>query len=148
MADSATAEHPFGALVRFFVDESTIGDTLLRVAELACLAGPADMAGITMSVQNKLETGVFTHTEAPEIDQAQYSTGQGPCVDAFRRLQVYRIESTDTDTRWPDFAADAAAHGIMSTHSLPIVARGQGSGCAQPLLAARRLHSVTRTSRG
>lgn len=37
----------FDALAQFFVHDGTFGDTLLRVAELACKAGPADMSGIT-----------------------------------------------------------------------------------------------------
>jgi GAF domain-containing protein len=118
----------FLALSQFFVDDGTLGDALLRVSELACQVAPADMAGITMLVEGKPSTGVFTDSEAPEIDVAQYSTGQGPCLDAFRHQQVYRIDSTVDETRWPDFARDAAAHGIVTTLSVPIVARGEGLG--------------------
>jgi hypothetical protein len=42
------------------------------------------MAGITMFVEGKPRSGVFTDSEAPEIDKAQYSSGQGPCLDALR----------------------------------------------------------------
>ena len=49
MADIPGPDDAFGALVQFFVREGTLGDTLLHVAQLACLAGPADMAGITMN---------------------------------------------------------------------------------------------------
>jgi len=129
MADSHGPEsEAFLALSQFFVDDGTLGDALLHVSELACQVAPADMAGITMLVEGKPSTGVFTDSEAPEIDEAQYSTGQGPCLDAFRDRQVYRIDSTADETRWPDFARDAAAHGILTTLSVPIVARGEGLG--------------------
>jgi GAF domain-containing protein len=118
----------FLALSHFFVDDGTLGDTLLKVAQLACEITPADMAGITMLVDGTPRTGVFTDPEAPEIDKAQYSTGQGPCLDAFRHKRIYRIDSTADDQRWPDFARDAAAHGIASTLSLPIVAHEEGLG--------------------
>jgi GAF domain-containing protein len=118
----------FLALARFFVDDGTLGDTLKEVAELACKVTPADMAGITMLVEGTPRTGVFTDPEAPDIDRAQYHSGQGPCLDAFRNGEVYRIDSTAEDDRWPDFARDAAAHGIASTLSIPIVARGEGLG--------------------
>lgn len=128
MADVLESDDAFGALAQFFVHDGTLGDTLLRVAELACRAGPADMAGITMLVDGVPSTGVFTDSEAPEIDKAQYESGQGPCLDAFRNQKVYRMESTATDLRWPQFARDAAAHGIKSTLSLPITARAEGLG--------------------
>jgi GAF domain-containing protein len=129
----------FGALARFFVDEGTLGDTLLRVAELACEEGPADMAGITLLVDGTPQTGVFTDPEAPEIDVSQYATGEGPCLDAFRNQEVFRIDSTSDDDRWPVFAKDALVHGILSTLSLPISARGEGIG-------ALNLYSRTRAA--
>ena len=103
MVDTRGADEAFSALARFFVDDGTLGETLLQVAELACKAGPADMAGITLLVDGVPSTGVFTDSEAPEIDKAQYQTAQGPCLDAFRDRSVYRIESTAADTRWPEF---------------------------------------------
>jgi GAF domain-containing protein len=118
----------FMALSSFFVDEGTMGDTLRRVSQLACQALSADMAAITMLVEGKPATGVFTDPEAVEIDRSQYSTGRGPCLDAFRHRQVYRIDSTSEDDRWPEFAATAAAHGVLSTISLPLAARGEGIG--------------------
>lgn len=69
---------------------------------------------------------MFTDSEAPEIDEAQYDTGRGPCLDAFRTGHVYRIDSTADDERLPDFARDAAAHGITAT--LSVVARGETLG--------------------
>ena len=129
MADTSGLENEsFLALSEFFVDDGTLGDVLLRVSQLACRVAPADMAGITMLVEGKPRTGVFTDAEAPEIDEAQYGTGQGPCLDAFRHQRVYRIDSTADEVRWPDFARTAAAYGIVATLSVPIVARDEGLG--------------------
>ena len=128
MAESRGAGDVFGALAQFFVHDGTLGDTLQRVAELACKAGPADMAGITMLVDGVPSTGVFTDAEAPEIDKAQYDSAQGPCLDAFRNQSAYCIESTAADTRWPEFVRTAAHHGIKSSLSLPITARAESLG--------------------
>ena len=129
MADTSYAgSEAFLALSRFFVNDGTLGDALLQVSQLACQVAPADMAGITLLVDGKPRTGVFTDAEAVKIDEAQYATGQGPCLDAFRHQEVFRIDSTADETRWPDFAHDAAAHGIASTLSIPIVARNEGLG--------------------
>jgi GAF domain-containing protein len=126
--DFPAMAHGLSALSRFFIDDGTLGATLLRVAQLACEVSPADMAGITMLVDGKPATGVFTDPEAPEIDVAQYDTGHGPCLDAFRHQQVYRIDSIADDGRWPEFARMAAAHGITATLSIPLNARGESLG--------------------
>lgn len=128
MADMAGMADGLTALSHFFVSDGTLGDTLTRVAELACQAGPADMAGLTMLVEGHARTGVFTDPEAVEIDEEQYRTGRGPCLEAFRAGQVFRIDSTDEDSRWPEFAKIAVDHGIHSTLSLPIMARGESLG--------------------
>ncbi len=129
VADTPTgANDAFLALSKFFVDDGTVGGALQQVAELACQVSPADMAAITMLVEGRPSTGVFTDPVAPAIDSAQYESGHGPCLDAFRHQRVFRIESTEKDDRWPEFARDAAAHGIHSTLSVPVVARGEGLG--------------------
>jgi GAF domain-containing protein len=116
------------ALTRFFVNDGTLGDTLVRVSELACAITPAHYAGITMFVEGKLRTGVFTDPKAVEIDEAQYRTGEGPCLYAHRDSKIYRINDTSTESRWPEFAATALAYGVRSTLSVPLSARGESLG--------------------
>ena len=119
----------FAALSRFFVGDGTLQETLDRVADLAAEAVPgADLTGITMLVEGKPKTAVFTDEAAPEIDATQYETGVGPCLDAFRHQEAYRIDETEKDDRWPSFAAAAAAHGVRSTMSLPLVVNREGVG--------------------
>lgn len=97
-------------------------DTLHRVATLAVEAiEPAAYAGLTMLVDGELMTGVFTDPDAPEIDRAQYDTGEGPCLDAFRTGEIHRISSTEADGPWPAFREACRAHGIKSTASFPML---------------------------
>jgi GAF domain-containing protein len=126
--ESGAIQESLRALTQFFVNDGTLGDTLLRVSQMACEVTPAKYAGITMLVEGSAKTAVFTHPDAPEIDEAQYRTGEGPCMYAFRDLQIYRIDSTLEDARWPEFAQLAAAHGIHSTLSVPLAARGKNLG--------------------
>jgi GAF domain-containing protein len=116
------------ALTQFFVNDGTLGDTLLRVSEMACSITPATYAGITLIVDGAPSTGVFTHPHAPEIDEAQYRSGEGPCMYAFHNQQTYRIDDTASDVRWPEFAAAALAHGVRATLSIPLAARGASIG--------------------
>jgi GAF domain-containing protein len=128
MASADPIGEGLAALAQFFVGEGTLGDTLRRLSELACEALSADMAGITMVVDGQAATAVFTDPEAPEIDSEQYRTGRGPCLDAWRRQTIQRIEDTSMDTPWPEFAAMAASHGVRSTLSLPLTRTGEALG--------------------
>ncbi|HUR17943.1 MAG TPA: GAF and ANTAR domain-containing protein [Acidimicrobiales bacterium] len=117
------------ALSRFFVGDGTLAETLLRVAELSQQAVPgADFAGITMLVEGRPRTGIFTDEASPDLDATQYETGVGPCLDAFRHQTIYRIDSTEKDTTWPAFSEAASARGVKSTLSLPLVANHEGVG--------------------
>lgn len=54
-------------------------------SELAVAALPvARYIGLTMVIDDKPTIAVFTDADSPEIDQAQYRSGEGPCMDAFR----------------------------------------------------------------
>jgi GAF domain-containing protein len=124
--EPAVADSPLtdslSALSRFFVGDGTVEETLTRVADLTIEAvPPAELAGITMLVEGRQRTAIFTDETAPEVDQAQYDSGDGPCVAAFREERVTRIDSTLEDGPWPEFRRAAAQHGIRSTLSLPLL---------------------------
>jgi GAF domain-containing protein len=117
------------ALSTFLISEQSVADTLTRVAHLAVEAVPPAMfAGITMMVDDRVDTQAFTDPASPEIDQAQYESGHGPCVDAFRQGAVIVAESLEGDDRWPEFAVAAIAHGVRSTLSLPMLAGERAVG--------------------
>lgn len=129
MAPQEPLARSLSALSRFFVGDGTLQDTLLRVAEHAEEALPATaMTGITMLVDGRAKTAVFTDETAPEIDSAQYETGIGPCLDSFRHRRTFRIDDTTKDDRWTAFSEAAAAYGIRSTLSIPLVANHEGLG--------------------
>ena len=115
------------ALTRLMVVDTRFDQTLQRVTELARQAVvPASMAGITMLVDGRAGTAFFTEEEVPEVDQAQYDLGAGPCLESFRTGKAVVVESTSADGRWPEFCRVAVEHGVRSILSLPLVA-GSGS---------------------
>jgi len=122
MSDEPLLSQSVAALTQYFVGDATMGETLTRVSQLTMVAVPhAAMVGITMMVDGEAGTFVFTHPQMPEIDRAQYGTGRGPCVEAFRTGKVFVIDSTMSDARWPEFCEVARAHAVLSTLSLPMV---------------------------
>jgi GAF domain-containing protein len=113
------------AMSQFLVGDADLVDTLTRVAELSTEALPAaDFAGMTLMTEKGPRTSVFTDPESPEIDQAQYDTGIGPCLDALRTGELYRIDSTEEDTRWAPFSNACLDHDILSTLSAPLAVAG------------------------
>ena len=129
MAPQEPLAQSLSALSRFFVGDGTLHETLTRVAHHAEEALPVtDITGITMLVDGRATTAVFTDEVAPEIDTAQYETGIGPCLDSFRHRRIFRIDDTTKDDRWPPFSEAAAAFGIRSTLSVPLVANHEGLG--------------------
>jgi GAF domain-containing protein len=109
------------ALGAYFMGDITIADALSKVCDAAMAAVPAAaMAGISMTVDARPGTYVFTHPDVQTIDQPQYDTGDGPCVDAFATGQTVIIASTLDDGPYPEFRHVAAEHGLLSVVSLPM----------------------------
>jgi len=125
MSDEPLLSQSVAALTQYFVGDATMGETLTRVSELTTVAVPqAEFVGITMMVDGRVGTFVFTHPAVPEIDRAQYDTGRGPCVNAYHTGDVFVIDSTLTDQPWPEFCQVARDHGVLSTLSLPMMLTG------------------------
>ena len=104
-------------------------DLLNQVAVLANeTVDGSDFVGMTMAVKGRVQTPVYTDEDAPEIDAAQYRTGVGPCVDAFRDCAMYLVPSTPEDERWKPFSEACVAHGVLSMMSLPVAANGESLG--------------------
>lgn len=128
MSDAPLNES-LAALSRFFVGDGTFEDTLQRVTDLTVDAiDGAELAGLTMISEGHKRTAVFTDELAPEIDRAQYESGEGPCIEAFETGEIQTIESTLEDGPWPEFRQAATEHGIRSTLSLPMLVDKQTVG--------------------
>jgi GAF domain-containing protein len=116
-------------MASFSVVDDVMPEILHRVAVLAndTIDGSA-FVGLTMSVDGRLQTPVFTSEESPEIDSAQYDTGIGPCLDSYRDGVINVIPSTSDDVRWAPFSDACLAHGVRSTMSVPVVAKDETVG--------------------
>lgn len=118
------------AMAGILVTEQSVESTLRQVLELACAALPGgDEGGITLLTAGGPGTALATSAGALRVDRTQYDAASGgPCLDAYRRQEVLRIDSTASDRRWPEFCAAAAAAGVGSTLSVPLVVGGDGLG--------------------
>ena len=111
------------ALVSFQVTETTVGEALQRIADITQAAVPAaDVVGMSMLGEDgRPTTAVYTDQDSPEIDEARYREGKGPCLDAWRNNDVFRVPRVrDCAEDYPAFAAACLQHGVYSTLSLPM----------------------------
>jgi GAF domain-containing protein len=116
-------------LVGLLQSEESWADTLQRLADLACVTIPGCTAGsVTLWREGHPYTVVSTDELAQRVDDAQYASLEGPCLDASRHGETYVVEEMADEPRWPAFAVVAAAHGVRSSLSLPLTVRGTAIG--------------------
>jgi GAF domain-containing protein len=133
----------FTVLTKALLGAPTVADALERVVFTARDVIPAaDVVSVTLRARDgNFHTPVHTDPLANEIDQVQYATGEGPCVEAARMPGPGVAESSDlaNDPQWPVFGPAAAERGmrsLLSTALMPHVRPSRLSG-ALNLYSAR-----------
>ena len=124
-------------LARTLQDYKDVDTTLKAIVAAATDTVPgADYASIS-AVRNRREVQTLAATgDLPRVvDQAQYDTGQGPCLDSLYERQTVRLSDLSTETRWPEFAARAQQAGVRSMLAIQLYVTGEDLG-------ALNLHSV------
>jgi GAF domain-containing protein len=119
------------ALARFVVSDASLAETLAHVATITTDAVPgARFAGMTLlDERGTPTTAVFTASESPEIDAAQYVSGDGPCLDAWRQAHSIRVDDiAEPSATYEQFRLACLDHGIRSTLSVPLMAKGEALG--------------------
>lgn len=94
---------------------------LQRLAGLAAQAMPADCScGITLQPDRRPLTVASSDDFAVAVDEIQYTTGQGPCLEAMASGQTRRVPDLAQDQRWPLFGPQALASGVTGILSEPL----------------------------
>jgi transcriptional regulator with GAF, ATPase, and Fis domain len=103
-----------------FVHELTVQAARLIADSLSC--------GITISRTGRLSTVACSDDLASSVNDLQYQVGEGPCLAAVRQACAVRADDLAAETRWPRFAPAAAARGVRSALSLPLIANDETVG--------------------
>ncbi len=85
-------------------------------------------AGITLVRYGKNVSAAYSDELVKAADIMQYELDQGPCLAASRHKRSYRIDSMRDDDRWPLWSCAAAAVGMNSSLSVPLIVRGESLG--------------------
>ena len=101
--------------------------SLRQVAELAKQTVPGvEDVSVTLMENDKPRTVVFTGPLAVQLDERQYETGFGPCLDAATTGNTITVDNQElATTAYPDFSPVARSAGILHTVSvgLPLAQR-------------------------
>jgi hypothetical protein len=110
------------------IEALAAGDGVAPSVEHACLACVTAISAIGGGVSmarppDGMEPLFVANAISGEVQNLQFTLGQGPAVDAFaehRAVFVTDIASPDSGRMWPLFAPAAAALGVRAVFSFPI----------------------------
>jgi GAF domain-containing protein len=115
----------FTELTRRLLSATTVMEVLDQVGHAAAQFVPgADMVSITLrSPDGMFHTPVESDPLASRLDELQYATGEGPCVDAARPSGPghVRCEDITTESAWPKFGPAAAERGVRSVLAVALL---------------------------
>jgi GAF domain-containing protein len=116
-------------LGRIRLSDHSMRSLLGEVAALARESLPGRLeTSVTLLTGDHPSTVVFTGQLAQDLDESQYGRGHGPCLHAASEKEPVEITDMRTDSRWPGWSEYAAAHGCLSSLSLPLPLHEQVSG--------------------
>ena len=124
------------ALAGVALSQSDLEATLIEICRIATQAVPgADGASVTTFPQGR--PGALASDDwSQSLDELQYAEHEGPCLDAYRTGNAFRIRDLADEPRWPSYVPRAVAQGARSMMSIPMAAEGSVIGALN--LYARR----------
>jgi GAF domain-containing protein len=121
MSTSENAAQALEQLGRLALAEHSMESILQAVVDLAKTVLPGDLeASISLLIDDKPATAVFTGQLALDCDESQYGQGYGPCLHAASTGELTQIADMQTETRWRDYVQQAAQRGALSSLSVPL----------------------------
>ena len=145
LARLATTAEAIEGLRDLFAAEEPLNVIAGRVAETAVAAIPhADVVSITVLSWPDASTAAYTHELALDVDQGQYDSGRGPCLEAAWQGTPLRAVIGEERERWPEFVEAAQRQGIRASLSVPLLIAGVDS--EQELVGSLNIYSYTATA--
>lgn len=96
------------------------------LAELAGLAADEVdrglSCGLTVRLAGRPVVVASSDDLAEQLDQAQYSAGEGPGLDAMAAGESVEVQNLASGSQWPQWRARGSALGVRKSLSMPLVA--------------------------
>jgi GAF domain-containing protein len=105
------------------LDQESRQTVLQKVVDLVARVLPAGSeASVTVVRDETATTVAFSGQRALALDEMQYQSGHGPCIEAAISGQVIEISDGRTEARWPVYIPTFLAAGARSSLSVPVPA--------------------------
>lgn len=118
--DGNSLASSFAAIALDLFAAGELAEVMRRIVEVATsVIGNCDLASVTMLEGDHFSTPVYTHTNALRVDEVQYSTQQGPCIEALLSGTVHGT-TPGWREQWPEWASKAEEAGIGSVLAVPL----------------------------
>jgi GAF domain-containing protein len=117
----------YGQLLGLLVEAPDIDaflDTMVRLA--ADVVVPAAACGVTVCRDGQPFTVATSNELAAQVDEIQYGTDEGPCLEALRTGTVVHVPDLGRDERWASYRPRALERGVVSSLSLPLALAVEG----------------------
>lgn len=120
----------FADVARALLDVDDVEATLIKISALAVdTIDGCDHAGVSLIEGRKVSTPAASDEVPAQVDAIQYETDQGPCLDAIREHETFRIDDLASEDRWPAFSRRAAEEtGVASMLCFRLFAQGDTMG--------------------
>lgn len=87
-----------------------------------------DAAAVSLATGHEVATYGATDERVNPVDQTQYDTNKGPCIDALKVGEIQYLDGTSVEPKWRQFAETAADHDVYSVLSFPLWLKGEVIG--------------------
>lgn len=116
MTDLPDISAMMGELARRLQAEGSVEATLREMTSAGVDTIPgAEFASVTLvRERHAVDTRAATDPVVKQIDEAQYASGEGPCLTALWEAQIVRVDDIATDTRWPRWVDRISDSGVRS----------------------------------
>jgi GAF domain-containing protein len=116
-------------LALLVLDQESTQTVLQKVVDLVARVTPAGSeVSMTVVRDETATTAAFTGERALTLDEMQYQSGYGPCIEAAISQHVIEISDGRVETRWPTYMPTFLAVGARSSLAVPVPAAQLSAG--------------------
>src|SRR5215213_8285716 len=121
------------------LSRETVDTALELVTSVAATATAGTLgAAVTVVDEHGKRSRAASNAVVEQADALQYQFDEGPCLTAWQRRELVRIDDTTTDGRWPRWNEAAGALGVRSVLSAPLLVGEESIGamkvyCERPM---------------
>jgi GAF domain-containing protein len=121
MTISEDALRELTALAGVVLAQEDLPSALNEICRIAVRAVPgAEGSSLTMFGDQGPDAVAASDQWAKTLDETQYIEHEGPCLDAARTGQLFRVRDLKDELRWPTYGPRAVELGARSLISIPL----------------------------